>query len=337
MNKMITIILLAISIPAFSQDVYYTLTNPRDIAESGDTFHLIDVLTYSNEGFKLGSGQLYINYDTTVFGENVFHYSNLEILIPDNTILDQSVSIPPMEHNYYNDFITNDNTARRFSFSWQHDFSQACLDTFNIDYYSGVVIALKLKYKNGQVGNPTGICLEGGQNYSGQTYTACGPSDCNSIDCLNNPGVQLINDNYKCSDCLIVYSKLDAGQGSLREAILCASPNDTIRFASNLKMDTISINSSELVVDKFLNILSQPEIGITVSGSATDRVFNVLSGNEVLIEGLSMIGGSGAEGDCILNLGELTLENLTIKKGLGVSHLKNENNLNIRGMVRLIE
>lgn len=320
------------------QDVTYSLTNPRTTTEGADNFFLVDVLTYSNLGFKLGSGQLYFNYDTLAFGPNVFNSGALEIIIPDSSILDRTVGNPPFVFNYYGNFITNDNIYSRFSFSWQHDFSHACLDTVNIDYYSGVLFTLKMKFLSGQSGQSTGLCLEGGSNYIDQTFTACGPSDCNTNDCFNNPGTQLLMDYYLCEDCRIVYSTADSGEGTLREAISCAIPGDTIRFAPNLKIETIGVSSSEFTIEKDINILARKDLAITVSGAATNRLFNISAGNEIIIEGLTLLNGNDATGNCILNFGTLTLRDLRIEAANGITpKVENEGMLTIEGTVRVVD
>jgi len=167
MNKMTKYFIILLGLFCFvnveGQDVTYSLSNPRMETEGLDDYFLADVLTYSNLGFKLGSGQLYFNYDTLAFGPNIFNSGALEIIIPDSSILDRRVGSPPFSFNYYGNFITNDNIYSRVSFSWQHDFSYACLDTVNVDYYTGVLFTLKIKYLSGQAGQNTGLCLEGGK------------------------------------------------------------------------------------------------------------------------------------------------------------------------------
>ena len=342
MNKMTKYFIILLGLFCFvnveGQDVTYSLSNPRMETEGLDDYFLADVLTYSNLGFKLGSGQLYFNYDTLAFGPNIFNSGALEIIIPDSSILDRRVGSPPFSFNYYGNFITNDNIYSRVSFSWQHDFSYACLDTVNVDYYTGVLFTLKIKYLSGQAGQNTGLCLEGGNNYVDQTFTACGPSDCNTNDCFNNPGTQLLTDFYICDDCRIVYSKEDSGVGTLREAISCAVPGDTIRFAPNLRIETIGISSAELTIDKDINILARKELAITVSGEQTNRVFNISAGNEMILEGLTLLNGTDAESNCILNLGDLTLRDLTIKSANGITpQIKNQGTLDIEGTVRVID
>jgi len=124
----------------------------------------------------------------------------------------------------------------------------------------------------------------------------------------------------------------------LREAISCAVPGDTIRFAPNLRIETIGISSAELTIDKDINILARKELAITVSGEQTNRVFNISAGNEMILEGLTLLNGTDAESNCILNLGDLTLRDLTIKSANGITpQIKNQGTLDIEGTVRVID
>jgi hypothetical protein len=323
-----------------AQDVHYTLTNPRDMNEGGDYFYYVDVLSYSNEGFKLGSGQLYFNYDTTAFGPNVFVNDRLEVLLPDSSVLNQKVGAPPFEFSFYGDIIINDNTYNRFSYSWQHDFSFDCLLEENMNPYSDVLFTLKLKYKEGMENADPGICLEGSAVYVDQTFTACGPDPCNTSDCFNHPGDQLTMDFYTCSECLIVYSTNDAGVGTLREAITCASTGDTIRFAPNLFSDSIVLSSAQLDLNKDLFIIAKKDLGLVVRGELVNRVFDVLQGNEVFLEGISIISGMAQQGSGIRNDGKLSLKNMTIYYDVEVppgSVIQNLDSIHVVGFNAIIK
>ena len=334
------IIFFFISNAIIGQDVHYTLTNPRNVTESGDTYHMVDVLTFSSAGFKLGSGQLYVNFDTTAFGLNVVANDHLEIIIPEGSVLNESVGAPPFVFNFYGDIVLNDNTFNRFSYSWQHDFSNACLFEENINYYTDVLFTIKLKFKPGQAGTDPGICFEGSAVYIDQTFTACGPFDCSTSNCFDFPGQQLVADFYTCeSACTIVYSTEDDGPGSLRNAIACADIGDTIVFAPNLSFDSIQLTTTQLELNKHVNIIAKEDLSILVNGSGIFRVFNILVNREVYIEGLQLTSGEAGSAKSIRNRGMLTLNNVTIHNtGNEQSNniIRNENQLIIQGVTRIL-
>jgi len=89
----------------------------------------------------------------------------------------------------------------------------------------------------------------------------------------------------------------------LRQALADASDGDTINFAVT---GTISLTSGELVIDKSVDITSQPQ-SITVSrarGESDFRIFHVMPDHVVTIEGLYITGGSptlGSYGGGVLN------------------------------------
>lgn len=321
-----------------AQDAYFTLTGHRQDVVGPDTFHVADVQTHSNAGFKLGSGQLYFNYNTSTFGSNIFTNGALNISIPSNSILDKKIIAPPFTFNIYGDFITNDNTSDRVSFSWQHDFSHACFDTANVTYYSDVLFTIRLKYLPGETNSDHGLCLESAESYIHQTFTACGPDPCNTSDCFNFPGVQILNDTLPCSDCLLVYTTEDDGSGSLRNAINCATNGDTIRFAYSLFSDSIELTTQNLIMDKDIQILAKKQFNITVDGSGVMRVFRINTGKNVEISGLKLIEGNGIEGTGILNEGNLILKDITVYKrqnSTSVSQILNNSFLQIEGDVSI--
>lgn len=336
MNRLIIIVFIVLfGAEAGAQDVTFTLTNPRTEIEGQDTFYLADVLSYSNNGFKLGSGQLYFNFNTEAFGENVLINGNLEIIIPDSSVLNTLLIAGPFQFNFYNDFVANDNTVSRFSYSWQHAFSLGCLFKDNINYFSDCLFTLKIRFLPGKSDVETELCMESGANYVDQTFTTCGPSDCNINDCFNSPGTQIVNDLYPCSDCRIVYSTADSGDGTLRNALACAQPGDTIRFARNLQLDSILLTSSDLVIDKAIKILANKDYFIVVNGQQVDRVFTIQVGNQVVLEGLHLVQGTNdLNGSIIKNGGNATIRNLTMYMTSSVengAHILNLGDIQLEG------
>lgn len=182
-----------------AQDVTYTFANAQNTNDGTNDFYEADVMVESVAGFKLGSGQIYINYNTAAFGENVQASGKLAITHPNGThILGLQVGSPPFQFPFYKDFITNDNTVSRFSFSWQHAFSEECISN-NVVGTASAVFHIKIEYTN--VAQSPGICFESTPLFIDQTFTACGSgmASCGNADCFAQPGTQVTNDTYDCT------------------------------------------------------------------------------------------------------------------------------------------
>src|SRR5476649_959265 len=91
---------------------------------------------------------------------------------------------------------------------------------------------------------------------------------------------------------LIVTTTADSGAGSLRAALAAASDGVTIQFDAALNGQTISLTSAELAVDKNVTISGPGPGQLTVSrSSGTFRIFHILSGHTVVVEGLTITNG----------------------------------------------
>ncbi len=186
-------ILLLFSASALSaQNLTFGLTNK--VTTSTDV--TFDVTLLSDTDFKLGSGQLYFNFNTDAFGEWVEDNNRVTISYPSGCVLSQQVLAT---FDIYNTFVINDNTASRFSFSWQQAFSSGSIPANNITATPVVLFQVTIEFDTGGAGEPDNICFESGSAFDDQTFTACGPTSLAAADCLNFPGTQLTNDNFDCS------------------------------------------------------------------------------------------------------------------------------------------
>lgn len=122
---------------------------------------------------------------------------------------------------------------------------------------------------------------------------------------------------------LTVTNNLDSGPGSLRAEITAAQPGDTVVFSSTLKGQTITLTSGELLLDKSLTIQGPGAGQLAISGGNTSRVFEVASGVQATLTGLTIRDGDGwavtgspdpndGNGGAILSWGTLTLNNSTV-------------------------
>src|SRR5438552_2630776 len=118
---------------------------------------------------------------------------------------------------------------------------------------------------------------------------------------------------------LIVTSTADSGVGSLRAAIAASSDGDTIQFDPALNGQTISLTSAELAIDKYITISGPGPNLLTVSrSSGTFRIFHVLPGRTVILEGLTIRNGNGnsnSGGGGVLNdHATVTINNCVIRQ-----------------------
>jgi hypothetical protein len=106
---------------------------------------------------------------------------------------------------------------------------------------------------------------------------------------------------------LTVLNANDAGSGSLPDRIASAVSGDTIDFAPALIGQTITLTSGQLAITKNLNIVGPGASKLAISGNASSRVFDVASGDSLVLEGLTITKGMADQGGGIQNAGTLTV------------------------------
>ena len=120
---------------------------------------------------------------------------------------------------------------------------------------------------------------------------------------------------------LTVTSTADGGAGSLRDTIAAASNGDTIQFDAALNGQTITLTSAELAIDKNITISGPGPSVLTVENASTQthfRIFHVMPGHTVMIEGLKISGGfSDSPGGGVFNdQATLTINNCAVSNNL---------------------
>jgi hypothetical protein len=107
-----------------------------------------------------------------------------------------------------------------------------------------------------------------------------------------------------------------AGKTDLRQAIVQANTNggaETITFDKTVFNTPKTINPNPILGQLELNdptgteTITGPNAGVTVSGNAASRLFEVGSGAKVTISGLTLTDGIATDGAAVLNAGNLTL------------------------------
>src|SRR6478672_7939018 len=113
----------------------------------------------------------------------------------------------------------------------------------------------------------------------------------------------------------------DNGPGSLRQALADANDGDTINFDASV--GTVTLTTAELAIDKSVTLSGAPQMVTVVRASQTEfRIFHVMPGHSVEINGLTISGGhiTGDNGGGILNDNStLTIAHCTVNGNAIVS------------------
>ena len=110
----------------------------------------------------------------------------------------------------------------------------------------------------------------------------------------------------------LVTNPADSGPGTLRQVIAGAYANSTITFAPELSGTTITL-TSPLTLNTNLAIAAFGlSGGLQINGNNSVQLFNVLSGNTVVLDSLTLVNGNAASGGAINNAGSLTLNQCTL-------------------------
>jgi hypothetical protein len=112
----------------------------------------------------------------------------------------------------------------------------------------------------------------------------------------------------------------DLANLSLRDALALANANpgaDTISFAPSLSGGTINLSLGELAITDSVTIEGLGATNLTINGNGQSRIFNVDDGSSdtninVEIDGLTLTGGSAADGGAIYSKEDLTLDSMNV-------------------------
>ena len=104
----------------------------------------------------------------------------------------------------------------------------------------------------------------------------------------------------------------DTGPGSLRQAIIDATDGATIRFDAAIAGRTILVNPPFMAITKSVTIEGPLQVGMTISGNLSSRVFRVDPGVSVVLRNLSIVDGRFVNGAGVLNEGTLTLDHVLL-------------------------
>ncbi|WP_299114083.1 BspA family leucine-rich repeat surface protein [uncultured Winogradskyella sp.] len=189
---------LALFSNQFAPDMTLSFANAQITNDGVDDYYEADIMIESTEDFYVGSGQIYIEYNTAAFGENISGTGALDYGRPDGSILGQTFFGGFVSG--YSDFVEQDNTSSRVSLSFQQNATLSVLQTepvIQITDTPNMLLHIKIKYSD--VSQDANVCFFYDDGlFQDQFITACGGSS--SVDCIGEPGEQITNDTYDCSD-----------------------------------------------------------------------------------------------------------------------------------------
>jgi hypothetical protein len=118
----------------------------------------------------------------------------------------------------------------------------------------------------------------------------------------------------------LVTNQLNSGKNSLRNILACVNSNGTVAFDAGLINKTITIDTTAVTISKNVHIVASASDNVSIKAvspapATLPHLFTINAGISATIEGLTLCGAFGPEGSAIINYGNLTLKNITIKNG----------------------
>lgn len=173
----------------------------------------------------------------------------------------------------------------------------------------------------------------GANNFS---IVPCSPGTNTSNNAYNNTTIDIMGntrmvgstidrgayENMSGLPSTIVINTADSGAGSLRAIIENACSGNTITFSNTLMNQTILLTGPQIDINKNLIIDGLGMDQLTLSANGTHRHFEHLPGFTSTIKNMKLIEGNSAasNGNCIRNLGTLTLQNVRLLKLAGATN-----------------
>ncbi len=200
MKKTILNICLILCLSSYfgqAQTITFAFDNAQTTGAGPFSSYEVDVMISTDTDFKLGSGQLYFDYNLLAFGNSVVGAGNVTVTTTGH-ILGQSSG----PFGIYTSFITHDNSTSRLSFSWQQALSSECLAANNVTAAETVLFHLRIDYIAGGAALDPDLCFTSVAPFDDQTFTACGSTGgtCSFPDCVAGAGTQMTNDIFDCAD-----------------------------------------------------------------------------------------------------------------------------------------
>ncbi|MEP2936397.1 MAG: T9SS type A sorting domain-containing protein [Gilvibacter sp.] len=299
----LVLLLVLLSIPSLAQDITLSFQNAEVTSEGLDSFYEADIFIVSTSDFKLGSGQVYFTYNNDAFQDNLVDNSRVEVLFPAGSILGQTFGFPA-----YKDFILNDNTDQRLSFSFQQGLSSGTITENNVTSTPTLLFRVKMQLFTDVDGNflDPDVCFEDGDIFLDQFFTACGPATPGFPDCTNFPGVQILNDSFDCSDaapstCQITTtwdgSSWDNGlPDATKNVVITNNYLVGTSDSSGWSACSLTINTDGAIIitiDQTITVVNDIEVQSAAGGSNPGVLFVDVGGSLVQINDEAQVINSG--------------------------------------------
>ncbi|GGG03935.1 hypothetical protein GCM10011344_00340 [Dokdonia pacifica] len=275
-----------------AQNIELSFENPQITNDGMNDFYEVDVMITSDITYSQGSGQFFLDYNTTAFGELINGASGITFERPDTTILGGQTTVEPVPGliiplgTHYNSFFINDATTSKVSFIWQQNGSGGMIGDNIVANTPTLLVHVKMQFLDGASDVSPDLCFDATNPFDDQFFTACGPFDplvgltFVNADCINEAGSQILNYTPDCSGAALpvmaclggttTFAILDGWDNGMPDATMVAVIAED--YDTSISGD---INACELIINEmvtltvtdgnFINIQND----ITVNGTLT--------------------------------------------------------------------
>ena len=160
-----------------NENIQFSFANAQNTNDGTNDFFEVDVMVKTTgNSFKLGSGQLFFNYNSLAFGEYISAFNNIEITFPfsEGYIAGQPIDSDP-NTAMYSDFRVFDNTQDSvdswFSWTFNQNSSGSNIAANNVTSTASKLCHIKIKYADVHLDPMLSFELE---NFKNKFTTACG-------------------------------------------------------------------------------------------------------------------------------------------------------------------
>ncbi|MCH2034923.1 MAG: T9SS type A sorting domain-containing protein [Tenacibaculum sp.] len=298
MKSIITLILSFISAITFAQNISFTFVNARNTNDGTNDYYEADIYISSDTDFIIGSGQIYFNYNTAAFGDNVHNNGNFEMTQPDGSILATSFFGGAVAA--YQSFVVNDNTTSRVSTSFQQLASSGSFAGNNVTSTAAHLFSIKFKYTD--INESPNVTFEEGSVFLDQFFTACGPTTTgfNTADCTNTPGSQITGDSFDSTGAVIITSATWTG-----------AVDPDWASAGNWNINALPETTYDITIP---NVTDKPVIGIGTDAQMKDLTIDASSSLVILDMSSAQVDGNFTNNGAVtINSGETNSGSLIVK------------------------
>jgi len=239
------------SLIGHSQNIEISLLNPQNTNDGSFDYYEADLMIKTIEGladFKLGDGQVYLNYNTAAFGEDIATSGSLEITadFSQGYILGENFNNIPGLGLYDITSVAN-NTTSRASWAFLQVWSSGTISEI-VTSTPKMMAHIKIKYTD--VSQDPMVAFEDDENIVASArdnfFSACGPFDSpsTSLNCSDTPNPE--NEKIQFLDALFNSSQSTLSVDTITETLdFDVYPNPT----DGLVNVTLSADSNYEVYD----------------------------------------------------------------------------------------